>query len=543
MLATAPNASRDDAQARRALELVQRMRRDYAHWATRCYRIRTKAGLVVPLSLNQVQVAIGAAEAELVRTLGEARIIVLKGRQAGVTTDQQARSLHLVWSRAGSNALTLTDSRDNTDKVFEITQRAVELFPSGLLPEMGDRETREISFPSRDSRFWTGTAGAKTVGRGVTLNRLHGSEWAFWDEPRKTLNKVSPALERVPRSVIVLETTASAYGDEAHEFWKGSQQGKTGYTALFFPWWECDPVFYRLPLLAPDELGKLEEDEQELVDRRGLDLEQLKWRRKKIAEMGRAEFLREYAEDPETCWLTAGNRFYDANVLKALLAKVAEPLERQMDGKLEIYDELPPGERAIIGADTAEGMDGDGSTASGRSFPSWAKLLEYCDSSIEPNEFADFLNTWGRKLASSAGPALLVVEKNMHGITVLRRLVDVHKYPANAIYHRIPLGRTKPSQVDRKLIGWHTGGESKPILLDAGRELFQAANEGHTAGTVSRRCLQDAFSVHRDKTGKVELTGRDVLVSELLAWMGRSYPIRKFGVFIDGVNINREEEE
>jgi hypothetical protein len=70
------------------------------------------------------------------------------------------------------------------------------------------------------------------------------------------------------------------------QFWRECEA--RGYRAVFFPWWECDRVTYRLPLLAPDELGTLEPEEQDLVARHGLDLEQIKWRRKKIAEYGRS---------------------------------------------------------------------------------------------------------------------------------------------------------------------------------------------------------------------------------------------------------------
>src|SRR5207237_2572658 len=128
--------------------------------------------------------------------------------------------------------------------------------------------------------------------------------------------------------------------------------------AVFYPWWRCDRANYRLPLLAPDELGALSGEEQLLVAQHGLDHEQLKWRRAKIAELGRTLFLQEYAEDPESCWAAVGGMFFDAEQLKALTLAAPTPNATDLAGALHLYD-APNGERGIVGADTAEGTGGD----------------------------------------------------------------------------------------------------------------------------------------------------------------------------------------
>lgn len=509
-------------QERRAS--LRRLQREYPRWARWCYRIRDKHGQVGPLVLNRVQAEMGRIEHELLALHDEAKILNLKARQGGITTDQQARALHQIWSQPGFDALTLAHTREDTDKIFAITQRAVEHFPDDLLPTMGAAQTREISFPRLEATFFTGTQGSKRTGRGLTIKRFHGSEWAFWDDIMGTLGSVTPAL--VPRgSVQVLETTASGYGSPAHAFWEEAE-GR-GWRRVFFPWWDCDPANYRLPLLAPDELGTLEPDERDLVVRAGLDHEQLKWRRRKIAALGRSLFLQEYAEDAESCWAAAGGMFYDAELLKALQARAPQPIRSELGGTLQIYAEPPQGERrgigpnperVILGADTAEGGGGDRSTWSARSFPSWRVLSTFADNRVTPKAFAALLNQWGR----AYGGALLVVEKNAHGITVLRHLRDDHGYPVDRIYHRRPLDQQQEQESER--IGWATTKESKPLLLDAGRELLHAARDGH-AGAPTADVLRDAWAVRRDDKGEVSLNGRDLLVADMLAWIGRSAPI------------------
>lgn len=522
----------------RTQQKLRTLRLDFTRWARTCYRILDKFGNVVPLQLNGAQRTIELAEREELKTKGRAQIYVLKGRQSGVTTHQQAKSLHTAWAVRGAVCLTLAHERDATDKIFEITRRAIENFPDDLLPEMGAARTREVSFPQRDTSFYTGTAGAARAGHGLTLYRFHGSEFALWDDPRKTLKGVLPALER-PGTTVILETTAEMYEDEAHLFYRESRDGLNNFRAVFLPWWECDPTLYRIELEEPDELGKLSDEEQTLVDVHGLYLEEVKWRRSKIRDLGKADFLQQYPEDDETCWLAPGALFYDSELLKDLKARAQRAgvtrgrsdLPLEIKDRLEIYSSLEPlgdDDRCIIGADTAEG-GGDRNAAVARRMRNWRLCAQFADNKIEPREFAGVLDKMGRLLSDSKGrPALLVVERNLHGITVLRHLRDDFNYPIEYIYHRQRLdsSETDPremTQSDR--MGWHTNAESKPLLLDGGRDLLNAARD-KLASPPSEAAINDAFGIRRDRTGRINTNGRDVFVSELLAWQGRAYPIR-----------------
>lgn len=496
-------------------------KRSFEHWARIRFRILDKDGKEIPLVLNRAQRMVYETEERLMRERGEIRLFILKGRQGGITTFEQARSLHLCSTTAGVGALTLTDNGDTTEKVFFITQYAVE--HGEHWPAMGDKRAHELLFTGLSSRFFTGTAGAKRAGRALTLRRFHGSEFAMWDTPRNTLKTVTPAL--VPNgSAVVLETTASSFESEAHKFWREIREGKNSYSALFIPWWLCDQQHYRIPLLEPDELGTLEEDERALVDTQGLTLEEIKWRRKMSHDMGHEDFLQEYPEDEESCWLAAGGMYYSASELRVLIQRAPAPIDSDMGGERKVYSHPIPGERVIIGADTAEGVGGDSSTYAARAFADWQLRETFASSTIAPREFAGLLATRGKAL----GGALLVVEKNMHGITVLRHLRDDERYPVGLIFHRMPLDQATPELSER--IGWATTEQSKPIMLGAGRELLNAAKDGH-ASVPSREVLMDALGVRRDKDGRYDLNGRDILVAEMLAWIGRSTPMPGRGMF------------
>jgi hypothetical protein len=541
-----------------ALARVRRLKSDDAYWFRTCYRIKDKGEVltgdvleelyrqgrepadvgskIVPYVQNTVQLRVSAAEKAMMQEVGWAFLYILKGRQSGISTDQQAKNLKRIWSRAHTDVMTLADNQTNTNKIFQITRRALKYFPPPLLPAMGGGDTYQVSFTKRDSNFWTGTAGAGTAGRGGTYARFHGSEYAWWTHPRATLAAACPGLEGIPGAEVILETTPSTHGSEAHEFWRDTVKGKTQFRSEFLPWWLCDPPRYRIGLKAPDELGQLSDHERFLIAQHGLDLEQIKWRRAKIEFYGMGEFLKEYPEDDEGCWLVAGDLFYNLETLLALAQRTPRPVayiprgeteprswvvdraaQASRDGEVWIYGEPAPTDRGLIlGADTAEGVGGDGSSFVIRAFPSWRLIEEYISSTVEPKPFAGVLDSRSRRRS-----VFMVIEKNMHGITVLRELRDAG-YPRKMLYHRPVLDDRNPEERSDRL-GWATTAQSAPVLLDAGRDLFHEAREGRVP-CPSADVIRDAFAVQRDKNGAVSLTGRDLLVAELLAWMGRTAP-------------------
>ena len=495
---------------------------DDATWAATCYTIRNKNQQLVKLQLNDAQRDVGRREKEQLAREGKARQYILKARQAGFTTYQQMRSLKLTSTTPAVDALTIADKQKRTDKVYQITERAIKHFPKALLPKMGNRRSKEVSFPDLESNFFTDTAGGGDPARGLTLARLHCSEFAYFEEPRAVLSAAVPSL--VPNnSVVVLETTASMYDDEAHDFWRESELGQTGYEAIFYPWWQADPQGYRRPLLEPDELRPLSEEEQLLVTRQGLDLEQIKWRRETMREHGLAYFLREYAEDPETCWMAAGTLYYDAAMLKILFTKAPSPIATELGNKLEIFARnLPPGDRMVIGSDTSEGGAKDRFTWVARSFRHGRLMSAYASAQTTPEDFADDLNKYARQFNFP----VLCIEKNMHGVTVLRRLRDVHKYPLERLYHRMSYEQNTAAPT--RVLGWYTGPESKAQMLDQGRQVFLSA----AAGTISvppKGVIKDAFAVRYDKEGKVKLNGRDLFVAETLCRVAHDYPLIPLG--------------
>jgi hypothetical protein len=502
----------------RMLALLQRWRLNPAEWASKFYKIRNKQQQLVNFVFKPAQADLAIREAAQRKKRGYVRQYILKARQGGFTTYAQMRNLHLIWAQPNIDALTIADKLDRTQKIFKITERAIQHLPPELTPEIGKRRAMGVQFPKLDSEFHTDTAGSGDPARGLTIGRLHGSEFAHWAKPRDVLSACMPSV--IPSGVITLETTASMLDDEAHQFWVAAVNGENGYEAIFYPWWECDPD-YKMQLVEPDELGKLSDEEQLLLRRYPLSPEQIKWRRETMRELGRPHFLREYAEDPDSCWMAAGELLYDAEMLKALLANAAIPLSGFDPALQEYRHHLPPGNRMIIGADVAEGQGGDASTWEAEAFPSGASMSTYHSANIAPEPFADKLYAY----ASRHNFPIIVIEKNQHGITVIRRLKDVHRYPIERLYHR--LSYSQAMMRPTRELGWYTSSESKPLMIDAMRMRFNAAMAGGIP--LSKRAVRDAFRVRYDDHGTLVLTGRDNFVAASLASLGRAYPYIPLG--------------
>jgi hypothetical protein len=262
----------------RAIRL--RLRDDFPHYAAKCLRIRTKAGNVEPLALNRSQLYLhGRLEAQKEAT-GKVRALVLKGRQQGISTYVGGRFYHRVSHSRGVRVFILTHEQDATNNLFGMVERYHQHCPALVKPSTGASNAKELSLDKLDSGYAVGTAGTKSVGRSQTVQLFHGSEVAFWPNAAAHFAGVVQAIPDLPGTEVILESTANGVGGEFYERWQQAEAGIGDYIAVFIPWfWQEE---YRRPV--PDGFA-LDEEEQDYAAQYELSLEQMAWRRAKIAEL------------------------------------------------------------------------------------------------------------------------------------------------------------------------------------------------------------------------------------------------------------------
>lgn len=286
-----------------------RMKTDFPYYAPRCLFVKPKKGGLVPLNLNFCQEYVHRIAEDQLRRFGWVRIIILKGRQQGMSTYIEARLYWKTTHTFGIKAYILTHETEATKNLFEMAERYYENCPKDFRPAIEASNAKELSFADLDTKYSVGTAGSKGTGRSQNIHLFHGSEVAFWPNDADHASGVMQAVAEEQGTEIWLESTADGVGNLFHQTWvRATDVGKeplpnsNNYIRVFIPWfWQEE---YRSEL-KPGFV--LDEDEVEYMETYGLDFEQMQWRRNKIAELkgGIADFRRDYPANPDEAFNNA----------------------------------------------------------------------------------------------------------------------------------------------------------------------------------------------------------------------------------------------
>jgi hypothetical protein len=312
-----------------------RLRDDFIHYAKHCLKIRTKDDGVKPFELNEAQRYVHDIAERQLRENGKVRIIVLKGRQQGMSTYIEGRYYWKVTHSKGARAYILTHESEATSNLFDMVDRYHTNNPPQTKPSTSKDSGKELHFDRLDSGYKVGTAGASETGRSQTIQYFHGSEVAFWPHAEKHARGV---LQAVPKDSgeIFLESTSDGIGNYFYKVWRDAIAGKSDYEAVFVPWfWQSE---YVSKVSDDFELDEEEREYLELVNNyygQALTNEQLAFRRAKISELGSVEsFKREYPATAKEAFESAANRqlINGLSVSRALIPKDIDPVGARILG-------------------------------------------------------------------------------------------------------------------------------------------------------------------------------------------------------------------
>ena len=378
--------------------------------AERLLVVRTREGRPGKLKANQVQRAFEKRRGQ--------RNIVLKARQMGLTTWVAARFFLKTITQPGTLTLEVAHTQEAAEEIFRIVHRFLDWLPDGLRAgplKTGRANVRQIVFPGMDAEYRVVSAADRNAGRGLTVQNLHCSELARWPgDAADILAGLRAAM--APGGELVLESTPQGLGGCFYEEWR--KAGETGTVRHFFPWW----MEYRYRSEAVEE-ASLTEEERGLVERHGLKLSQIAYRRRIRADF-RGLTAQEYAEDEESCFLASGESVFELAAVETRLQTAPEPVERRKNGELEIW--LPPvkGKQYVVAVDPAGGgADGDYSAAEVVEMETGLQCAEFAGH-VGGLELARFVTG----LAREYNGAWLVVERNNHGTGVLALAETACKY-------------------------------------------------------------------------------------------------------------------
>lgn len=427
-------------------QLARQLRKyaDPQHVALEDLMIRSKDAKLVPLKPNSVQKTLLNAWEETYKgfsaqqgnwhALYGARETILKARQGGVSTLIEAIAYILATTTPHFVALIVADKQERAELLFEMIRRFHANDHRHL--KVARENVRAIFFKELDSSIRVTTARDPEAGRAATINFLHMSELAFWNE---NWNVRGALLDSVPleTGIIIEETTANGV-NQFYEHWQATVAGQTYFHARFIPWYTLPEYSLKLP--APPT-----EEELEVMQQYSVNLDQARWyvikRREKSTTDVPVE--QEYPGTAEESFIaTATGNVFPVEYLKELAAKTPTPIQKKKPGDdgfggyCEIYKEPSPTHYYVIGADVAEGIDDRGdhdySTMDVFDAYTWEHVASYWGRP-DVERFAYDLSA----VSSYYNNALIIVERNNHGHAVCMALdhmganVYVHKSSPN----------------------------------------------------------------------------------------------------------------
>ncbi len=429
-------------------------------------RVRAKDGAMYPLTANTAQLAFEERRGKW--------NIVLKARQMGMSTWVSGRFFLKTITQPGTLTVLVAHTQEAAEGIFRVVQRFWEHLPEELregAARTSRSNARQIVFSALDSEFRVESAGDANVGRGLTIQNLHCSELSRWPgNAAETLRGLKAALS--PEGELVMESTPNGAQGCFYEEWQAAEQA--GVVRHFFPWWMESA--YRSAAVREADLTEVE---RQLMQRYGLDQEQIAYRRT-LQKQYRRMAVQEYAEDEESCFLASGDCVFDVEVLRNRLRILGEPISQRWNGQLQTWFPAVEGRKYLVAVDTAGGMsDGDYSAAQVIDIETGLQCAEL-QAKLGTLELAKAVAELGKEFNG----ALIAVERNNHGHGVLAYLDGVARYPR--IY------------AQDGMAGWVTSAASKPMMVSRlGSVLVE--QEGLFQ---SRRLLMECRTFVRRKDGK-----------------------------------------
>jgi hypothetical protein len=455
-------------------------------------KIADKRRNTVPFELNDHQLTYFANQTY--------RDILAKSRQLGFSTGILGDFFTDCLTLPNTNAVVISHDAPTTEKLFQKIHFFIKHYPVHI--NLSHASKHEITFPDTDSTFYIGTAGARVFGRGDTINRLHCSEYAFWENPEQIMRGLLQAVPHDGR--IVIESTSNGVGNSYCRRCMKALSGTSSWRLHVYPWF----LSSEYSLAAPASFIPTEEEISYVVrvfDATGILLtyNQLWWRRFKLDELEEDRqlgispeqfFDQEYPYDLLSSFLTSGSGVFSKLSLTTTPASSAS----YRDGPLWVFEEPIANTDYVLGVDVAEGLFLDRSVIQVLKLTegSPVQVAEWASDMTAPDKLANVIADLGTKYNN----ALVVVERNNHGLTTLTCLK--YMYSPSMLYRQRHWGTRRYTEPDGELLGHRTTASTKPKMID---DLYVELRNGLTYHSPLLHSEMETYTETRTDHGNIVL--------------------------------------
>ena len=358
-----------------------------------CVPIENKDRQVVPFLLNPIQ-------ADMFET-STWRDVYVKASQVGGTSLIMCDFLLDCLMFRGTTSVIISYDEFITGRLLRKAQAFYDNMAMSIpsLPKLHHKSKEEKTYVFEDSlgikrgesSFYIASAKGFAMPRGEPIHNLLLDELAFWPQETKTPSVAekgsaaervfAAALNRVPLRPGTKVKVLSTPNGEDNDFYEiymaakeGKEIGKSVFKHHFYPWFAMPEYSMSIDseFCLPDDdnlfLQNLDTSEVTLLLRLqqlGIDVleanNKLRWRRYKIAEMQslrrsgdtRLLFFQEFPEDDVTCFQSAGDMWYDHNVVNEM-AKGCYEASHHNDF-MDIWELPEEGQSYVVAVDPGEG--------------------------------------------------------------------------------------------------------------------------------------------------------------------------------------------
>ena len=305
-----------------ATDVIRRWRADLTSYARDNLKVLTKGGELVPFIPNTAQRALEAAVYQAMKVRGRARLVVVKGRQLGISTVVAALFIRDAMLKGGTRVSVIAHRKDATSNLAEMTRRFYDETPACAQVKLVKRNDTELIFRHQSS-YTLSTAGQAaspgSTGRSRTATHLHASEFAFWVGAGDRIAGLGQALADEERTIGIVESTAQGQANALFDLWRMAEAEVTDWRPLFLPWF-IEPSYQREPPPGWQPSKEMESDyvpsEFEYGELYDLTRSQLYWRRLKIHELslgqgsGLLRWCQEYPATAEEAFLSTSEKAF-----------------------------------------------------------------------------------------------------------------------------------------------------------------------------------------------------------------------------------------
>lgn len=243
--------------------------------------IHDKAGAERNFEMNRAQLYVHERLEAQLKATGKVRALILKGRQQGVSTYVQARYFQKIITKRGKKAFILTHLSDATAAIFEMTKRYSENVDTDIFPSPDKKNDNKLTYDGLGSGYRVGTAGSVEIGRSMTNQYLHLSEYGFYKDASSISLGLLQTVAEMADTEIIKESTANGQDNDFYADWLEAKNGKTRYQAIFVPWyWQDEYCLDDASFMPNDE----EREWLEKFSANGLKPGHLNWRRIKLQD-------------------------------------------------------------------------------------------------------------------------------------------------------------------------------------------------------------------------------------------------------------------